>query len=109
MLEGFSWLRENSPAYCVTFAQGLDETELLRSFGGDLSRARLIQQDDWQALEELSRFGDVIQVGWCDGWAFVYEDNGYRGTLPQTLQAVSEGTVAVSVFYNVNAHNRFCW
>ncbi len=38
MLDGFSWLRKNSSAYCVTLVQGLDETELLRRFGADLSR-----------------------------------------------------------------------
>lgn len=108
MLEGFSWLQDRE-AYCATFVQGLDEAELLRRFGGDLASARLIQPDDWEALEELSWFGDVIQVGHCDGWAFVYENNGYNGTLAETLQRVSAGTVAVSVFRNVNAHARFSY
>ncbi len=109
MLEGFSWLRANSEAYCVTFAQELDTIEMLRRFDADPSWARLIQPDDWQAQYELSHFGQVIRVGQCDGWTFVHEDNGYRGTLPEVLQAVSADTVAVSVFRNINAVTRFCY
>lgn len=109
MLEGFSWLREHSEAYCVTFAQGLDTTELLRRFDADLAWARLIEPVNWQAHYELNCFGEVIGAGQCDGWAFAHEDNGYRGTLPEVLQAISAGTVAVSVFRNVNALTRFCY
>jgi HEAT repeat protein len=109
MLEGLLWLRDTCEAYCVTFAQGLNETELLRRFGGDLSWARLVQKDDWDGLEELGLFGQIIQVGWCEGWAFVYENNGYTGTRPEVLHAVSAGTVAVAVFRNVNAVPRFCY
>lgn len=109
MLEGLSWLRNHSEAYCVTFAHGLEETELLRRFGGDLSQARLVRLDEWETIEELQVFGEVIQVGWCNGWAFVYEDNGFRGTLPEVLRPTSAGTKAVSVFRNVNAVTRFCY
>lgn len=109
MLEGLLWLRDTCEAYSVTFAQGLNETELLRRFGGDLSWAQLVQKDDWDGLEELGLFGQIIQVGWCDGWAFVYENNGYTGTRPEVLHAVSAGTVAAAVFHNVNAVTRFCY
>ncbi len=109
MLEGLSWLRSHREAYCVTFAQGLDEAELLRRFGGDLSQARSIRSDDWETVEELQLFGEVVQVGWCNGWAFAYEDNGFRGTFPEVLRSVSARTVAVSVFRNVNAVTRFCY
>lgn len=109
MLEGLSWLRSHSEACCVTFAQGLDEAELLRRFGGDLSQARSIRSDDWETVEELQLFGEVVQVGWCNGWAFAYENNGFRGTLPEVLRSVSARTVAVSVFRNVNAVTRFCY
>jgi HEAT repeat protein len=102
MLEGLAWIRDNSEAYCVTFVQRLDETELLRRFGGDLAWARLARYDNWEAVEELQMLGDVVRVGYCDGWAFVYEDNGYRGTLSEVLQPLSAGTVAVSVFRNIN-------
>src|SRR5690242_14094549 len=108
MLEGLWWLRYNSGAYCVTFAQGLDETEMLHRFGGDLSRARLAPLSD-EEMRELEQLGQIIQVGWCDGWVFVYEANGYQGTRPETLRAVSKGTIAVSVYYSINAHTRFCY
>ena len=109
MLEGLTWIRDNREAYCVTFARGLDETELLRRFGGDLAWARMARYDDWEALEELRQFGNVVQVGWCDNWVFVYEDNGYRGTLSEVLPPLSVGTVAVSVYCNINAVTCFCY
>ncbi len=109
MQEGFSWLQDHSDAYCVTFARGLGETELLRRFEADLSLARLIPGDDYEALEELGMFGDVIQVGWCNGWAFAYEDNGFAGTLPEVLRRISAGTTVVSVFRNINAVTRFSY
>lgn len=109
MLEGLSWLSSHREAYCVTFAQGLDETELLLRFGGDLSRARWIPMNNWEVIEELQLLGEVIQVGQCNGWAFAYEDNGFSGTRPEFLRSVSAGTVAVSVFRNVNAVARFCY
>lgn len=109
MLEGLSWLRTHREAYCVTFAQGLEESELLRRFGGDLSQARLARLDEWETIEELQIFGEVIHVGRCNGWTFVYEDNGFRGTLQEVLRPVSTGTKAVSVFRNVNAVTCFCY
>ncbi|HEY7419850.1 MAG TPA: DUF6461 domain-containing protein, partial [Ktedonobacteraceae bacterium] len=109
MPEGLSWLQDYNAAYCLTFARGLDETEILRRFGADLSLARLIREDDEDSLDELRWFGEVIQAGQSDGWAFVYEYNGYKGTLEDTLRPVSTGTVAVSVFCNVNSVTRFCY
>ncbi|GHO42282.1 DUF6461 domain-containing protein [Ktedonospora formicarum] len=110
MLEGLLWVQEYcDEAYCMTFAQGLGETELLRRFGGDLSQTRLAQFDNWDELEELRLFGDVILVGQCNGWAFAYEENGYRGISSEVLCPVSSGTVAVSVYHSVNADTFFCY
>lgn len=53
MLEGLAWLRDNNIAYCVTFARGLDQTEMLRRFGGDLSWALRIRPDDVEPLARL--------------------------------------------------------
>lgn len=107
MLEGLAWLNDHSETYSITFAQGLDETELLRRFGGNLAQARLIYHDDWDAIEELRLFGDVVQVGYCDGWAFAYEYDGYRSILPKVMRRVSAGTVAVSVLCSINADTFF--
>ena len=109
MLEGISWLDNHREVYCVTFAQGLDEAELLRRFGGDLSLAQSICFDDWGSIEALQALGEVVQVGWCNGWAFVHEDIvALRGMFPEVLRSVSAGTVAVSVSCDVNAFTRFC-
>ncbi|HLI69731.1 MAG TPA: DUF6461 domain-containing protein [Ktedonobacteraceae bacterium] len=104
-----SWLEDYSEAFCVTFARGLDEKEMLRRFGADLSMAQVIREGDWKSLDELRLFGDVVQAGQSDGWAFIYECNGYAGTLEEILRPISAGTVVVSVFRNVNAHTCFCY
>jgi hypothetical protein len=117
MLEGLEWIRFRD-AYCVVFARGLDETELLRRLDGDLSTellsrldgdlssARLARVTDENIVEELR--SHVVQVGWCDGWAFAYEWNGLPPS-PEKMSVISAGTAAVSVFCNVNAHTRFCY
>ncbi|HEX6777734.1 MAG TPA: DUF6461 domain-containing protein [Ktedonobacterales bacterium] len=108
MLEGLEWalVRE---AYCVIFVRGLDKAELLRRLGGDPSAARLARSTDCDVLEELrQQFDHVVQVGWCDGWAFAYEWNGLPPA-PEVLCALSAGTAAVSVYRNVNAVTNFCF
>src|SRR5260370_33070013 len=109
MRKGLSWLQDYSVAYCVTFARELDKAEMLRRFNADLSLAQMIRRDDWERLEQLAWFGEIVQAGQSDGWAFVYEDNGLTGTFEDILQSVSAGTVAISVFCNVNSLTRFCY
>ncbi len=107
MLEGLEWALGRE-AYSVIFARGLDKTELLRRLGGDLSAARLARSPNWDGPEELrQQFGHVIQVGWCNGWAFAYEWNGPLPK-PETVRALSVGTTTVAVYRNVNAVTWFC-
>jgi hypothetical protein len=111
MLEGLEWLGAwGDGAYCVIFARGVDEAELLHRLGGDLSSARLAGPGErWNVVEALrQQFDHVVEVGWCDGWAFAYEWNGLPPR-PETMRVISAGTVAVSVFRNVNAVTRFCY
>lgn len=106
MLEGLEWANEHGP-YCLIFARGLDKAELVRRMGGDLSSARLARSTDRDMLDELGQqFDHVIEVGWCDGWAFAYEWNGLPPK-PEVMRALSAGTTAVSVFCNVNAVTHF--
>jgi len=104
MLGGLLWLRDQGRRpYCITFARGLDETELLRRFGAKLSWAH------WAQLDAYVETGDVLQVGRCEDWTFAYEYNGYHGTLPEVLRTVSLGTVAITVYDSVYAAMRFCY
>ncbi len=114
MLEGLSWIDDTYPwGYCVTFARGLDEAEMLGRFVGDPSRAWLIPdlvEDEVlrEELEELEEDGPIVQVGSCEGWAFALEVSGsHVGTLPQVLQRVSSATVALSLYFN--ALKGFFW
>lgn len=108
MLEGLEWANEHGPYYLI-FARGLDKAELVRRLGGDLASARLAHSTDRDMLDELGQqFDHVVEVGWCDGWAFAYEWNGVL-LQPEVVRALSAGTAAVSVFCNVNAVTRFCY
>ncbi|GHP00536.1 hypothetical protein KSF_105830 [Reticulibacter mediterranei] len=94
----------------MTFVEGLDKRELLQRFGGELSQARFVSFDDQNAIEQFGLFGTVLWVGQCGEWAFVYEDYGYVGQIPEVLHTISAGTRAVSVLnHEVNGHTWFCY
>ena len=42
-----------------------------------------------------------------DDWLIGLEINGFQGSRPEVLRAASAGGTALSVFWNVNAHNSF--
>nr|BBH87393.1 hypothetical protein KTC_21440 [Thermosporothrix sp. COM3] len=109
MQDGFRWLERNCEAFCVTFVRGLDETTLLRHIGADLSRARWLQENDQEAFEKLQQFGELVGVGRCGDWTFSFETYSYQGTEPSVLRAISKGSTAVTVFYNINARAHFCY
>jgi hypothetical protein len=128
MLEGFSWItRTYDVGFCVTFARGLDEQEMLRRFGGDPSHAWPIRCRDIFALQEIEGFedlqgyeglehlGPIIQIGSCKNWAFALEDPGYfgaeaqQGTRPEVLCAVSANSIAVSMYKDAKANYIFSY
>ena len=100
------WLRE---AFCITLVRGLDEREVLGRFGGERSRPRTLTA---AAAGELSGsfqagYPQIVLVTKADGWAVAVEDNGWEGSRPEVLRALSGGTQAVSVYRNVNALGYF--
>lgn len=116
MLDGLLWINEmvvsDDGSYCVTFARGLDEQEMLRRFGGDPSHALLLPFQDerlWKqfgptvhrdGLSVALEYGPpCVQVGVCDGWAFAIESFSGESERSEVLRAVSVGTVVVSVSY----------
>jgi hypothetical protein len=116
MLEGLSWIAATyKGVYCVTFARGLEEQEMLGRFVGDPSRAWLIpdlveDEELREELEALEEEGPIVQVGSCEGWSFALEGGAsWEGTRPEVLWRVSQGTVAVSLYRNVNAVTRFSY
>src|SRR5258708_27101754 len=120
MLDGLSHINKTYSPFCVTFARGLEEPEMLLRFGGDPSLAwplpcgdilalqDLLVERDPEEFEGLDIFEEtdtpVIQVGQCGDWVFSIEYYGWmHGLRPEVLRVVSAGTVAVSVYRDVNA------
>jgi hypothetical protein len=119
MLDGLSHIDETFSPFCVTFARGLEEPEMLLRFGGDPSLAwplpcgdilalqDLLVERDPEEFEGLDIFEEtdtpVIQVGRCGDWVFAIEYYGWmHGLRPEVLRVVSAGTIVVSVSCDVN-------
>jgi hypothetical protein len=100
------WLRE---AFCITLVRGLDEVEVLRRFGGEHSQPRPLTAGEAGELSGSFQAGypQLVLVARAGGWAVAVEDNGWEGSRPEVLRALSAGTQAVSVYRNVNALGYF--
>lgn len=96
------WLRE---AFCITLVRGLDEAELLRRFGGERGQPRTLTAREAGELSSSLRAGypQIVLATRIGVWAVAVEDNGWEGSRPEVLRALSRGTQAVSVYRNVNA------
>lgn len=90
--------------FCLTFAQDLDETELLRRFGA-LPETRRPRWSEVAAIPDQRQDPcvrlPVVRVGTHGGWAFGIEEGLllFEGTREEVLRRVSRGTRAVSVSY----------
>ncbi|MGF0315981.1 SMI1/KNR4 family protein [Nocardia fluminea] len=86
-------------SFCLTFAQGLDEAELLRGFGA-LPETRQPRGRS-KTGGGNSAVLPVVRVGTHDGWAFGLQEgfHGFEGTRDEVLRRVSRGTRAMSVSY----------
>jgi Family of unknown function (DUF6461) len=96
------WLRE---AFCLTLVRGLDEPELLARFGGERSRPRplTLAEAAERSMSFQAGYPQLVLAARRGGWAVAVEANGWEGSRPEVLRAVSAGTRAVSVYRNVNA------
>jgi Family of unknown function (DUF6461) len=100
------WLRE---AFCITLVLGLDEVEVLRRLGGEHSQPRPLTAGEAGELSGSFHAGypQIVLVARAGSWAVAVEDNGWEGSRPEVLRALSAGTQAVSVYRNVNALGYF--
>jgi uncharacterized protein DUF6461 len=111
----YLWVREHGihVASCITFVRGDNEDDALRRFGGDPATAR------WMTLTEVAEesynnkypywYAPLLLVDTINDRVVIFEDNGTQGIRHEALQAVSQGTEMVSVFWNVNALQRFIY
>jgi hypothetical protein len=100
------WLRQ---AFCLSLVRGLDEAELLRRLGGERSQPGTLTLAEAGELAGSFHAGypQIILAAKADGWSVAVENNGWEGSRPEVLRALSQGTQAVSVYQNVNALRSF--
>ncbi|MVU80903.1 hypothetical protein GPX89_27095 [Nocardia sp. ET3-3] len=93
--------------FCLTFAQDLDETELLRRFGALPETRRPRWREEAASPDQRQQprvLLPVVRVGTHGGWAFGIEEGLHllEGTRDEVLRRVSGGTRAVSLSYWAN-------
>ncbi|MFD8500402.1 DUF6461 domain-containing protein [Amycolatopsis sp. NPDC059657] len=95
-----------SEALCLTAVRGVSvEQALVRFDAVGSGRAATL---DAVGLASVNAFPDelpLVVAGERDGWVILAENNGFQGAQPQVLSRLSEGTVAASVYWNVNLDN----
>jgi Family of unknown function (DUF6461) len=107
----YAWFEDHPlrQAFSITLVRGLDEDEALRRFGGERGRPRTLTLAEAGALSGSFHAGypQFVLAARRGDWVVAVEDNGWEGSRPEVLRAVSAGTRAVSVYENVNAHGYF--
>ncbi len=90
-------------AATITVVANADRDDVVRAFGGDPGHRRslvslidLPDRDGWMAALALPEAGVVV----------VAEDNGFTGSHPEVMRALSRLGPAASMFWNVNAVTR---
>ncbi|MFC0067443.1 DUF6461 domain-containing protein, partial [Umezawaea endophytica] len=92
-----------SEALCLTAVRGLTTAEALARFGAD-GPTRLTTIVD-AGTATTNAFPDelpLVLAGEHSGWVVLVEDNGFHGSLPETLARLSVGGVAVCAYWNVD-------
>jgi hypothetical protein len=96
-----------SEAFCLTAVRGLSVDEALTRFDGfPSSRESTLSNAGQTAVNAFPDDLPTIVADHCDGWTLLAENNGFHGTMPEVLSRLSQGTVAASVFWNVNFASR---
>ncbi|MEU3184423.1 SMI1/KNR4 family protein [Streptomyces sp. NPDC006923] len=88
--------------FCLTFARGLDESELLRRFGAlaDTHRPRSRKQALDSAESWTTGFLPVVRAGRSGQWAFGIEEGHQEGNRSELLRRLSRGTQAVCLLFS---------
>jgi hypothetical protein len=105
---GYAWLKDDC-VFCCSLVRGLDEVEVLRRLGGERGQPRTLTAGEAGALSGSFHAGypQLVLVAKAAGWSVAVEDNGWEGTRPEVLRALSRGTRAVSVHSTVGALGHF--
>jgi len=105
----YAWLKDDDWVFCFSLVRGLDQVEVLRRFGGERNQPRTLTLGEAGHLSGSFHAGypQLILVTKAGGWSVAVEDNGWEGTRPEVLRALSRGTRAVSVHSTVGALGHF--
>jgi len=110
----YAWI-ENWEArelgFCVALVRGRTPADVLSRLVSDPPTGIVSVEEArrWAEAQTLPDYGTTIEAGTVGDWAVAVELNGYRATLEPVLRSISEDTVAIVVFCNVNAVMSFQW
>jgi hypothetical protein len=102
-------------AYCLTLVRGLTPAGFLGRVGARPGPRYAGLGPMFEPSMDVGGDGTELLIGVTPvpgmggEWALRAEVNGYLGATVEVLRALSAGTVAVSVYRNFNATNRFYW
>ncbi|MFF4600694.1 DUF6461 domain-containing protein [Amycolatopsis sp. NPDC001319] len=94
-------------ALCLTAVRGLSVDEALHRFDAfPASREVTLAVAGQTSVNAFPDQLPLVVAGQRDGWTLLVEDNGVHGSRPGVLARLSSGTVAASVYWNVNLVSR---
>ncbi|MBY8884158.1 DUF6461 domain-containing protein [Streptomyces sp. PTM05] len=88
-------LTDDYPAFCLTFARGLDPHALLRRYGAHSGDPRVLTEQE--SIAEPPADASLLRAGTVDGWAFCFETRGVQGWTAHVLTEVSRDTESFTV------------
>jgi hypothetical protein len=104
----YDWT-EDSEALSITLVRGLDDDAVLSQLN-----IRRISEQPMTFDSACAEFSELItdgayfvQIDHVDGWTVFFEDNGYKGSWPDNLDALSAAGRAINVHWNVNGVTSF--
>lgn len=95
--DGWSWLTKYmSNGFCLTFAQGCTESDMLEAYGINLEDAELMTRT--QAGSEFDNYYPIIRVGRVDDWAFSFEEGTCTGSQEDILLRAAPNSDSICLF-----------
>jgi len=106
----YAWA-EGRDAFCVSFVEAMSPEAVLEKMAGGCGTGIVTVAEARERASDQTEldYGSAIEAGMVGGWVVTVEANGYQGTLPEVVRAISKGSRAIVVFCNIHAHTRFLY
>ncbi|GGS79972.1 DUF6461 domain-containing protein [Nonomuraea spiralis] len=104
-----AWLAEDDELgdlWCLTFVRGVSEVEALLRLDADPESMRPLTYDE---LMDDGLFPETVLAGRVGDWTVLIEESGWTCTEADKAQALSAGTVAVTVLRHDYASDDFVY